>query len=179
MSSSTLDSLESEVRELKAIAGALLAFVILLFVLLGIQEWLFCRFRHSGIQKQPREANTARDLVANPFPDPSVFELGNVHRDTGSSNSSRSSNDDGWKAIEHGGFLPPKPLELARGQSQTPYRARHQRTASSHGTLPVSSSHSDTRSSRADGNLPIPQARPIRSNTEQSFGTDYTKTRRA
>lgn len=164
MNNSTVSSLQSEVQKLKAISSAFLAGVILLFILFGVQVWLLCGSRHNPSQKQ-EDANTARNLGTDQLPDPSVFELGNIHRSHDDSNNSSSRNDDDHSSetIAYGGFFPSKPLELARGQAQTPFHARHQRTVKSHSTRQVSSAslHSNTRSSRADDNSRVPQARSI------------------
>lgn len=116
MSSSTLSSLQSEVQKLKTIADAFLAGVLLLFILFGIQVWLLCRSRHNRSQEQ-KDAKTVRDLYTDQLPDPSVFELGNIHRDrdddiNNNNNSSRKNDNHSSETIAYGGF-PPKPLELA------------------------------------------------------------------
>lgn len=208
--SSELNSLQSQVKTLRTIAGLSLAGVVILSIVVSILMW---ECYHN--QRQKKKTTSSGDLGSNSLPDPSVFELGNINRNNGSTTG--GSNDYRPRTVHQravsspsmhntpGGTMVNQDLPRAIPHSHTIHAPAPQRPAPGqiilnltqedrHGRRFVSAAPAATAArvplppgSSEPGMPPVAAVRSPRrsrpaiartSNTEQSFGTDYTRTRR-
>lgn len=159
--SATMSSLQGQIQSVKTISGLSLAGIIIILVL-----FLFLLYKQGRA-----EPKVNRDMEAGQLPDPAVFDLDIISR--GNNNADTSS-------TRIGNNTSPRVPDISRGlPPRRPAQTRDMTNTSTNGK------HKQSYAARSKQKEVIP-ASPLNShpmlktsNTGQSFGTDYSKVRRA